>query len=215
MPAAERLKVVPAHHPELASFTAGSLNRGAFDLAQRMNLQEWQHPWEEPYLAGTKDVLTANTFASMEEFAQMFLQSGTKPEIEIFDTGMLNNLAYLVDMDLIPEPIYMQFVIGVLGGISASLENLAFLVSSAQSAFGSGLQWSVCAAGKYQIPMATAGLLMGGHVRVGLEDSLFISRGTLAKSSAKQVAKVVRIAHELNVEIATPHEARGILGLTS
>jgi len=215
MPAAERLKVVPTHHPELASFTAGSLNRGAFDLPRRMDIKVWKYPWEQPYLAGTKDVLTANTFASLEEFATVFGASGTKPEIEIFDSGMLNNLAYLVEKGLMPTPIYVQFVMGVLGGIPAGIDNLVFLVRSAQRAFGEELQWSVCAAGKYQIPMAAAGLITGGHVRVGLEDSLFISRGTPAKSSAEQVAKVARIAHELSIETATPDEARRILGLTS
>lgn len=213
MPVSERVKVVPTHHPEMASFNAGSVNFGLFDIPDRMNVTEWKHEWEKAYLYGTKDLIYTNTFASMEEFAQTFLDSGTKPEVEVFDSGMINNLAYLTGKGLMKKPVYLQFVLGILGGIPASVENLMFLYQSTQRAFGSDFEWSVCAAGRHQMPMVTAGLLMGSHVRVGLEDSLFISRGTLAKSSAEQVEKVVRIARELSIEIATPDEARQILGL--
>ena len=213
MPASERIKVVSTHHPEMASFTAGSLNRGVFELPDKMTVTEWKYDWELPYLYGTKDVLTANTFASMEEFARTFLAHNTKPEVEIFDSGMLNNLAYLVERSLIATPVYVQFVLGVLGGIPARMENLAFLMRSARRSLGRELHCSVCAAGKHQIPMVTAGLLMGSHVRVGLEDNLYIERGRLATSTAQQVKKVIRIANELGIEIATPDEARAILRL--
>ncbi len=215
MPVAERVKVVPTHHPEMASFNAGSVNFGLFDIPDRMNVTEWKHDWEKPYLYGTKDLIYTNTFASMEEFAQTFLESGTKPEVEVFDSGMINNLAYLTGKGLVKKPVYLQFVMGILGGIPAGVENLMFLHQTAQRTFGTDLEWSVCAAGRHQMPMVTAGLLMGSHVRVGLEDSLFIGRGALARSSAEQVEKVVRIARELSIEIASPDEARQILGLTN
>jgi uncharacterized protein (DUF849 family) len=214
MPVKERVKVVPTHHPEMASFNAGSVNFGLFDIPDRMNVTEWKHDWEKPYLYGTKDLIYTNTFASMEEFAQVFLDSGTKPEVEVFDSGMINNLAYLAEKGLVKKPVYIQFVMGILGGIPAGVENLMFLRQAAQRAFGNDFEWSVCAAGRQQMPMCTAGLLMGSHVRVGMEDSLFIGRGTLATSSAEQVEKIARIARELSIDIATPDEAREILGLS-
>ena len=213
MPVAERVKVVPTHKPELASFNAGSVNFGLFDIPDRMQVKEWKHDWEEAYLYGTKDLIYTNTFASMEDFAQAFTDSGTKPEVEIFDSGMINNLAYLVSKGLIRKPVYLQFVMGILGGIPAGIENLMFLAQTAERAFGKEMQWSVCAAGRHQMPMCTAGLLMGSHVRVGLEDSLFLERGVPAKSSAEQVEKIIRIMRELNFEPATSAEAREILGL--
>jgi uncharacterized protein (DUF849 family) len=213
MPVSERVKVVPTHKPELASFNAGSVNFGLFDIPDRMNVTEWKHDWEKDYLYGTKDLIYTNTFKSMEEFAVAFSESGTKPEVEIFDSGMINNLAYLVGKGLIAKPVYLQFVLGILGGIPATIENLMFLAQTAERAFGKDMQWSVCAAGRHQMAMCTAGLLMGSHVRVGLEDSLLIERGVLAKSSAEQVEKIIRIMRELNFDPATPNEAREMLSL--
>jgi uncharacterized protein (DUF849 family) len=213
MPVSERVKVVPTHKPELASFNAGSVNFGLFDIPDRMNVTEWKHDWEKDYLYGTKDLIYTNTFKSMEEFAEAFSASGTKPEVEIFDSGMINNLAYLVGKGLIARPVYLQFVMGILGGIPATIENLMFLAQTAEKAFGKDMQWSVCAAGRHQMAMCTAGLLMGSHVRVGLEDSLLIERGVLAKSSAEQVEKIIRIMRELNFDPATPNEAREMLSL--
>jgi uncharacterized protein (DUF849 family) len=213
MPVADRIRVVPAHHPELASFNAGSVNFGLFEAPEKMKTDEWRFDWEKTYLNATKDLVYTNTFASLEEFARLFTESGTKPEAEIFDSGMINNLKYLVDKGLLKTPVYLQFVMGILGGIPATIENLMFLAQTAQRTFGDQLQWSVCAAGRFQMPMCTASLLMGGHVRVGLEDSLFLERGVMAKSSAEQVEKIVRIMGELGFEPATPNEAREILSL--
>ena len=213
MPVAERVKVVPTQKPEMASFNAGSVNFGLFDIPNRMQVSEWKHDWEKPYLYGTKDLVYTNTFASLEEFAQVFAESGTKPEVEVFDSGMINNLAYLVSKGLIQKPVYLQFVMGILGGIPAGVENLMLLAQAGERAFGKDMQWSVCAAGRHQMPMCIAGLLMGSHVRVGLEDSLYLERGVLAKSSAEQVQKVIRIMRELNFEPAAPAEAREVLGL--
>jgi len=209
----ERVKVVPTHKPELASFNAGSINFGLFDLPERMKITEWKQDWELPYLQMTKDFIFRNTFQSLEEFPQIFEQYGTKPEAEVYDSGMINNLAYLVSKGAMKSPVYVQFVLGIMGGMPASVENLLFLLQSAQRAFGNDFVWSVCAAGRFQMPMCTAGLLLGGNVRVGMEDSLWLDKGVPAKSSAEQVAKIVRIAKELSIETASPAEARQILGL--
>ncbi len=213
MPVAERIKVVPTHYPELASFNAGSVNFGLFEIPERLKIDEWRFDWEKTYLYATKDLVYTNTFASLEEFARLFTESGTKPEAEVFDSGMINNLAYLIQKGLLKTPLYLQFVMGILGGIPATIESLMFLAQTAQRTFGNDFQWSVCAAGRFQMPMCVAGLLMGGHVRVGLEDSLLLERGVPAKSSAEQVEKIVRIMGELGYEPASPDEARDILGL--
>ncbi len=213
MPVAERIKVVPTHHPELASFNAGSVNFGLFDIPDKLKVDEWKFDWEKSYLYSTKDLVYTNTFASLEEFARLFTESGTKAEAEIFDSGMINNLAYLIQKGSLKTPVYLQFVMGILGGIPATIENLMFLAQTAQRAFGNDFEWSVCAAGRFQMPMCVAGLLMGSHVRVGLEDSLLLERGVPAKSSAEQVHKIVRIMAELGFEPASPNEAREILGL--
>jgi len=209
----ERVKVVSAFKPELASFNAGSINFGLFDIPSRMNIQDWKHEWELPYLEMTRDFIFANTFKSLEGFARVFEQCGTKVEAEVYDAGMLNNLAYLVDRGLLKKPVYVQFVLGIMGGMPASIENLMFLLQTARRTFGQDFVWSVCAAGRFQMPLCTAGLLLGGNVRVGMEDSLWLEKGVPATTSAEQVAKIVRIARELGVETATPAEARGTLGL--
>jgi len=209
----ERVRVVPVFKPELASLNAGSINFGLFDLPQRMGITEWKHPWEEPYLAVTKDFIFPNTFKSLEEFVQTFEENGTKPEAEIYDVGMINNVAYLVKQGYLKEPVYLQFVLGIMGSMPASIENLLFLYETAKRTFGDDFVWSVCAAGRFQLPLCTTALTMGGNVRVGLEDSLYAGKGVMAKSSADQVEKIVRIAKELSIDIATPDEARQILGL--
>ena len=209
----ERVKVVPAHKPELASFNAGSINFGLFDIPGRMKITEWKHDWELPYLEMTRDFIFRNTFKSLEEFPRLFEKSGTKPEAEVYDSGMLNNLAYLVDRGFLKTPVYVQFVLGIMGALPPSVENLLFLLQTARRTFGDDFVWSACAAGRFQIPICTAALLLGGNVRVGMEDSLWLAKGVPAKSSAEQVAKIIRIATELGVDIATPDEAREILGL--
>ncbi len=213
MPIEERVAVVPAYEPELASFNAGSINFGLFDIPARMKITEWKYDWELPYLEMTKDFIFRNTFQSLEELPQIFDNHGTKPEAEVYDTGMLNNLAYLVDKGFLKKPVYIQFVLGIMGAMPASVENLLFLLQTAQRTFGDDFVWSVCAAGRFQMPLCTAGLLLGGNVRVGMEDNLWLEKGVPAKTSAEQVAKIARIARELGIETATPDEARTILGL--
>ncbi len=209
----ERVKVVPTYKPELASFNAGSINFGLFEIPDRMKITEWKYDWELPYLQMTRDFIFRNTFQSLEELPQIFEKHGTKPEAEVYDTGMINNLAYLVDRGFLKKPVYIQFVLGIMGAMPASVENLLFLLQTAQRTFGKDFVWSVCAAGRFQMPLCTTGLLLGGNVRVGLEDNLWLEKGVPAKSSAEQVAKIARIAGELSVEIATPSEAREMLGL--
>ncbi len=209
-PVENRVRVASNLRPELTSLNAGSLNFALFHI--RSNIKEWKFNWEEPYLESTEDFIFPNTFRTMRQFLEIIYDHGAKPEFEIYDVGMINNLSFLIQKGIAQRPIYLQFVMGILGGIPATLENLVFLVDTARKQFGE-FEFSVCAAGRYQIPMCTGSLILGGHARVGLEDSLFLEKGVLAKSSAEQVAKIIRIARELGIEPATPDEARGILGL--
>ena len=206
-----RAKVVSTLKPELASLNAGSMNFGLFHLVPKF-AGAWKYDWEESYLAGTEDVIFPNTFYTIRQFTELMARYATKPEFEVYDVGMINNLAYLIRAGHIQTPVYLQFVLGILGGIPATVENLVFLVQTARQQIGD-FEWSVCAAGRGQFAMTTHALLMGGHVRVGLEDNLYIEKGVLATSSGEQVAKIRRIATELDVETATPAEARQILGL--
>jgi len=209
-PVENRVRVASNLKPELTSLNAGSLNFALFHIAGQV--QEWKHEWEKPYLEGTEDFIFPNTFKTMRQYLEIIYANGAKPEFEIYDTGMINNLAFLLQKGIAQRPVYLQFVLGILGGIPATLENLVFLVDTARKQIGE-FQFSVCAAGRHQIPMCTGSLIMGGHARVGLEDSLYVSKGVLEKSSAEQVAKIVKIAAELGLEPATPDEARKILGL--
>ncbi len=206
-----RGRVVTRLRPELASLNAGSINFALFQVVPKYEGQ-WKHEWEKQYLAGTEDFIFPNTFLTIRQFAELMERNGTKPEFEIYDVGMINNLAYLIEAGHVRKPVYLQFVLGILGGIPASVENLVYLVQTARQQIGD-FQWSVCAAGRAQFAMTTHALLMGGHARVGLEDNLYLEKGILAKSSGEQVAKLRRIAGELGIETATPAEARTILGL--
>jgi uncharacterized protein (DUF849 family) len=209
-PVENRVRVASNLKPELTSLNAGSLNFALFHIAGQVS--EWKHEWEKAYLEGTEDFIFPNTFKTMRQYLEIIYANGAKPEFEIYDAGMINNLAFLLQKGIARRPVYLQFVMGILGGIPASLENLVFLVDTARKQIGE-FQFSVCAAGRHQIPMCTGSLILGGHARVGLEDSLYVSKGVLAKSSADQVAKIIRIAGELGIEPATPDEARQILGL--
>jgi len=210
MTAEQRVAVVRKYRPELASFNFGSLNFALFPVLQK--IKDWKYPWEPQYLAMTEDLIFPNTFKTMREFCGFFKEAETKPEIEIYDVGMINNVAFMIQAGHIQKPVYLQFVMGILGGIPATVENLVFLYQTARNLIGD-FQWSVCAAGRNQMHMCTTALVMGGNARVGLEDSLYVEKGRMAKSNAEQVEKIVRIARELGVEPATPDEARQILGL--
>ncbi|HQL89446.1 MAG TPA: 3-keto-5-aminohexanoate cleavage protein [Syntrophales bacterium] len=206
----QRVAPVTLYRPEMASLNGGSMNFALFPALDKY--KEFKHDWEPRYLAMTEDLIFPNTFKSIREFCRIFLLNETKPEFEIYDAGMVNNLAVMIQRGHIKRPVYLQFVMGVLGGITPSPENLMFLLDYARRLIGE-FEFSVCVAGRAQFPICTQSVLLGGHCRVGLEDNLYLEKGVLAKSSAEQVAKIIRIARELGIEPATPDEARQILGL--
>lgn len=206
----QRVAPVTLYKPELASFNAGSINFALFPAIPRY--KEWKFEWEKQYLGMTEDFIFANTFKSMKEYCAKFKDTGTKPEFEIYDAGMVNNVAFMIQAGYVKAPVYIQFVMGVLGGITPSSENLMFLADYAKRMIGD-FEFSVCVAGRAQFPICTQSLLIGGNVRVGLEDNLYLDKGRMAKSNAEQVAKIARIAREIGIDPATPDEARHILGL--
>ncbi|PKN28148.1 MAG: 3-keto-5-aminohexanoate cleavage protein [Deltaproteobacteria bacterium HGW-Deltaproteobacteria-21] len=209
-PVENRVRVASNLKPEMASLNAGSLNFALFHIKDQV--KEYKFPWEKPYLEMTEDFIFPNTFKTMRQYLEVIYANGVKPEFEVYDVGMLNNIAFLLRNGTIRKPVYLQFVMGILGGIPATFQNLTFLLDTANRQIGD-FQFSVCAAGRHQIPLCTGSLLMGGHARVGLEDSLYLEKGVLARSSAEQVGKIIRIARELGIQAATPDEAREILGL--
>lgn len=207
----ERIAPAKTFSPEMCSMNMGSLNFSFHGLAARYT--EWKFPWERDYVAGSEGNIFRNTFKDIKEAAETLAPHGVKFEHEIYDVGHLYNLKFMMDQGHFKAPVFLQFVLGILGGIGADVENLVFLKRTADKLFGDQYRWSVLAAGAVQIPLAVTASQMGGHVRVGLEDSLFISRGELAESNAQQVAKVRRIIEDLGHDIATPDEARAILDL--
>ncbi|MBW2594797.1 MAG: 3-keto-5-aminohexanoate cleavage protein [Deltaproteobacteria bacterium] len=207
----QRVEPVTRFKPELASFNAGSTNFALFHALDK--IKDFKYDWEQQYLAMTEDFIFPNTFKSMKEFSVTFSENEAKPEFEVYDSAMINNVAFMIERGYpIKKPVYIQFVMGVLGGITPDSENLLFLVNYAKRLIGD-FEFSVCVAGRAQFPMCTQSLLLGGNVRVGLEDNLYLDKGKLAKSSAEQVEKIARIAGELGIEPATPDEAREILEL--
>ncbi|KFC65745.1 Hypothetical protein precursor [Bosea sp. LC85] len=212
MTVGERLAAPLQAAPEMCSLNMGSMNFALHPLAKRYS--NWKHGWEEPYLSGTKDFIFRNTFADIERIYKLLGEGhGTKFEHECYDVGHLYNLAHCLDQGWFKPPVFLQLIFGILGGIGADMDNLMFMKRTADKLFGKDYQWSVLAAGRHQMPFCTQAAMMGGNVRVGLEDSLFIGRGQLARSNAEQVAKIRRIVEELGMEIATPAEARAALGL--
>ena len=206
----KRVQVVSTLKPELASLNTGSLNFALFHIVD--HYKDWKYEWEKEYLENSEDAIFPNTFKTMRQYMAIFNEMGTKPEFEIYDVGMINNLAFLIEAGYVKKPVYLQFVMGVLGGIFPSVENLVFLHETARKIIGD-FEFSTCVAGRAQLPLCTQSLIMGGNARVGLEDNLYLEKGVLAKSNAEPVAKIIRIARELGIEPATPDEARQILGL--
>lgn len=208
----DRLAAASRFAPEMCSLNMGSMNFGLYPAAKRYS--DWKFAWEEPYLLNSDDFIFRNTFRDIAYMLETLGGVGTKFEHECYDVGHLYSVAHFLDRGLIKQPFFIQMIFGILGGIGADLDNLMFMHQTADRLFGKGsYEWSVLAAGRHQMPFVTQAALMGGHVRVGLEDSLFISRGKLASSNAEQVAKIVRILGEIGHEAATPAEAREILGL--
>lgn len=208
----ERLAAPNLVQPEMASLNMGSMNFGLFPMKKRHD--DWLFDWEPALLDKTKEVVFRNTFADIEQiFHQLGDGYGTRFEFECYDVGHIQTLAFYLREGLIREPLFVQFVLGVLGGIDAAPENLMHMKATADRLLGSNYRFSVLCAGRLQMPLATLGAILGGNVRVGLEDSLLIGRGQLATSNAEQVGKIRRVLEELGYEIATPDEARAMLGL--
>lgn len=210
MTVAERARVVAALKPELATFNAGSMNFGIFPAAD--SIKEFKYDWEKPHMLNSENSIFPNTFKTLREFSQLFAETNTKPELEVYDSGMIYNLAYLLQYGYLKRPLHIQFVLGTMGGLPATVNNLSFLYSSARETFGE-FTWSTCAIGRFQFPMCTVAMIMGGNTRVGMEDNLFLSKSVLAKSNAELVEKMVRIIREFGNEPATSDEAREILNL--
>ncbi len=206
----QRVAVVPTFKPEMGSCNFGSMNFAYHMVVPKFD--KFKFPWEPKHLSMSEDYLFSNTFKTLREFLTHFNNSETKPELEIYDVGMINNVAYMIEQGYLQKPVYLQFVMGILGGIPSTMENLVFLYQTARATIGDFV-WSAAAAGQHQMKICTAALLMGGNCRVGLEDSVYVERGRMAKSNAEQVQKIVRIAREFGIEPATPDEARQILGL--
>jgi uncharacterized protein (DUF849 family) len=207
----DRLKAPLVARPEMCSLNMGSMNFALFPLADRY--KEWKFEWEKPYLANTDDYIFRNTFRDIARIIELLGDSGTRFEHECYDVGHLYNLAHFVDRGLVKPPFFVQLIFGILGGIGADMRNLMFMKETADRLFGDDYRWSVLGAGRNQMPFATQAAMMGGNVRVGLEDSLYAGPGKFATSNAEQVTKIRRIVEELGYEIASPADARDILGL--
>jgi len=208
----DRLAAARRARPELASMNMGSMNFGVFPAAEVDRV--WKHEWEQRYLRSSESAVFTNTFAQIATtLRELGDGAGTRFEYECYDVGHLYNLAHMADRGLAKPPFLVQCIFGVLGGIGADPDNLQHMVTIADRLFGDDYYLSAFAAGRHQMPFATQSALLGGHVRVGLEDSLYIGRGELATSNAQQVAKVARILTEIGRDIATPDEARALLNL--
>jgi uncharacterized protein (DUF849 family) len=207
----QRLEGPAQAAPEMCSLNMGSMNFALFPLLGKY--KSFNHDWEPAYLAGTEDAIFRNTFKDIARILTVMGERGTRFEHECYDVGHLYSLAHFVDKGAIKPPFFVQMIFGILGGIGADMRNLMFMKETADKLFGNSYRWSVLAAGRSQMPFATQAVMMGGNVRVGLEDSLFIGRGELATSNAQQVLKIRRIIEELGFAVATPAEAREMLAL--
>lgn len=205
----DRLAPALACKPEVASMNMGSLNFNISGAAGKRT--EFLHEWEKPYLESTKDLILSNTFKQIEYGFETMGANGTRFEFECYDVAHLYNLAHFADRKLIEPPFFVQCIFGILGGIGPEPENLMHMRATADRLFGNDYFLSVLAAGRHQLPFVTMSAILGGNVRVGLEDNLYLGRGTLAQSNAEQVAKIRRVLDELSLEIATPAEARAML----
>jgi uncharacterized protein (DUF849 family) len=207
----ERTQAARRFKPELCSLNMGSMNFGLFPVLDRVS--EFEHPWEREYLENSRDFIFRNTYADVESIVGLLGAEGTRFEFECYDVGHLYNLANFVERGIVEPPLFVQTIFGILGGIGPEPENLMHMKHVADRLFGDDYYWSILGAGRHQTNLVTMGAILGGSVRVGLEDSIYLSNGQLAESNAEQVAKIVRIVGELSLEIATPDEAREMLAL--
>jgi len=207
----ERLKPCAHFKPEVASLNMGSMNFGLFPMLARF--KEFKFDWERPYLAGSDDRIFRNTFRDIENILSTCAGNGTRFEIECYDIGHLYTLRHFADRGLVKPPFFIQSVFGILGGIGPHAEDVAHMRRTADRLFGDQYQWSVLGAGRNQLAIATQSLALGGNVRVGLEDSLWIGAGRLAESNAEQVRAIRKVIEGLGLEVATPDDARQLLQL--
>ena len=207
----ERMRPAAELKPEVASMNMGTMNFGLFPMLKRF--KNFKFDWEEPYLAGSKDLIFRNTYGDLETVLTELSANQTRYEFECYDTSHLYNLAHFVDRGLVKAPFFVQTVFGILGGIGTHPDDVMHMKRTAERLFGDDYRWSVLGAGASQMKIAAMAASMGGNVRVGLEDSLWIGKGQLAESNAQQVRQVRAILEGLGLEIATPAEAREILQL--
>lgn len=207
----QRLAAALRFQPEMCSLNMGSMNFSFHGMTGKV--QNWKFPWEKQYILDSEKFIFRNTFADIRRNYELMSDFGTRYEHECYDIGHLYNLAYFLDAGLAKPPLFIQSVFGILGGIGADPDNVVFMRRTADRLFGEQYVWSVLAAGRHQMPLITQAAMLGGNVRVGLEDSLYIGRGAFAKSNAEQVTKIKRILGELSLEVATPDEARVMLAL--
>lgn len=211
---ADRLNVIKVLQPELCTCNLGTINYGGFPMIPKYQ-GNWRFPWEEKFLEMTRREPFTNNFSDIEYMLTTLThETGTRFEFEAYDIGHLYTLAYYLEMGIVKPPIFIQFVMGTMGGIGAdNVDNLVYMRQTADRLLGADLEWSVLGGGRYQMNMVAAGAIMGSHVRVGLEDSLYLAKGKLAESNAQQVAKIKRILGELSIETTNPAETRSMLDL--
>jgi uncharacterized protein (DUF849 family) len=208
----ERLRGAETFSPEMTSLNMGSMNFGLFPMLGRY--KEFKHDWERQHLEGSKDFIFRNTFGDIEKIVERLGKGhGVRFEFECYDVGHLYTLAHFLDRKLVTPPLFVQTIFGILGGIGPDPQNVLMMRDTAERLFGDQYYWSVLAAGRFQLPFCTMAATMGANVRVGLEDNLFLGKGKLAPSNAALVSKMRHILEELSFDIATPAEARDMLGL--
>ena len=207
----QRVKPAATFKPEIASLNMGTMNFGLYPMLERF--KDFKHEWERPYLEGSRERIFKNTFADIEYILTTCAENGTRFEIECYDIGHLYTLSHFADRGIVKPPFFVQSVFGILGGIGVHPEDVMMMKRTADRLFGDQYRWSVLGAGRNQMPIAALSAAMGGNVRVGLEDSLWIGKGQLAKSNAEQVTKARQIIEGLGLELASPDEAREILAL--
>jgi len=207
----ERMVGVKKFRPELASINMGSFNFGLFPVMDKIT--EYKFDWEEDYLERSKDNIFKNTFYDQERIFKIMENNGTKPEMECYDVGHLYNTAYWADKGVLKPPFWLQLIFGIMGAIQPSVANLVHMKNTADILFGKDYIWSTLAAGRFEYNLCTAGVIMGGHARVGMEDNLYLGRGRLARNNGEMVEKMVQIIRLLDHEPNTPQETREMLKL--
>ena len=208
----QRIEAALRLQPEMCSLNMGSMNFGLYPMLRRYD--KWNHDWEQPYLENSRDFIFRNTFKDIELILEQVGRGcGTRFEFECYDVGHLYNLAHMLDRGVVEPPLFVQTIFGILGGIGPEADNLLHMRRTADRLFGEDYLWSILGAGRHQMGLTTMGAIMGGNVRVGLEDSLYIAKGKFAQSNAQQVEKIRTILESLSLEIATADEARQLLAL--